>query len=261
MEQPEGEEDGLERRGDLASAGTSAHEDEKLDLFPYGRNEVLDVLVPHVTRERVKRLQGVIKQKCGSVHVLLENLESVNNGAAVLRSCDGMGLLNVHIVEQYDQNRRAFSSSISKSTDKWLTLRRGDDSERALQELKRESFYILTVFSREVGGKTVPLDAIDLPAGPGRKICVVFGNETRGPSKVFQIGADAMVHLPNVGFTPERDLSTTVAIALYYLRFRGQLTPDLTNDDELQVLYTRWIYQSAKDADELLKAANLEYAP
>ena len=60
-------------------------------------------LAPFVARERKERIVSVVERRLVGVTVLLERPYDPHNAAAVLRSCEAMGLSHVHIVPQAGQ--------------------------------------------------------------------------------------------------------------------------------------------------------------
>ena len=58
----------------------------------------MDVLRPLLTEARLAKLQNVIARRTRT-SVVLENVYQSRNASAVMRSADGLGLLDVHLIE------------------------------------------------------------------------------------------------------------------------------------------------------------------
>jgi tRNA (guanosine-2'-O-)-methyltransferase len=74
------------------------------------------------------------------ITVVLENIYQPQNASAVLRSCECLGIQDVHVIE----NRNSFNVNpeVDIGASKWLTINRYSDkndttSQEALQTFKR----------------------------------------------------------------------------------------------------------------------------
>ena len=76
-----------------------------------------DLLLP----PRKERIDRVVAQRTRTVTVVLDRLEDSFNMAAVLRTCEGMGLQDVHVIRNpeapFSPNAR-----VTQGCDKWLDL-------------------------------------------------------------------------------------------------------------------------------------------
>lgn len=84
------------------------------------------------------------------------------------------------------------------------------------------------------------------------KVCMMFGNEERGLSWALRNAADLKVYIPMSGFSQSFNISVSCAIALYHLRQKGLVVPDL-DDDQMNHLYLHWLLMSTKKAASVVK--------
>jgi len=213
------------------------------------RSQILDTFRPLTKKTRLDKMEYVLSRRCGSVHVLFENLTDPHNGAACMRTADGLGIQHIHAVESH--SHFAFNSNVSKSADKWITLHRYEHCTPALNQLKSNGF---TLIATSMDSDAQSLDEIEFNTFD--KICVMFGNETRGLSKAVLSHADYKVKLPMDGFVQSYNLSVTCAIVLYHLKKLHIIKPNLP-PNEMQTLYEKWILP--KNARTLIQSKQLDY--
>src|SRR5262245_48584466 len=95
------------------------------------------------TERRVERVQAVLRRRQPDLTIVLEDVHDPHNASAVLRSCDAVGLLRVHLVYvQEEMPRRSFSRTVSGSAAKWLQIERHRSIEACYAALRAEGFTI-----------------------------------------------------------------------------------------------------------------------
>src|SRR5580704_13021095 len=75
-------------------------------------------LVQDVRKERIEQ---VLSLRTRTLTVVLDRLEDSFNMAAVLRTCEGMGLQEVHVIES-PEARFVPHSKVTQGCDKWLDI-------------------------------------------------------------------------------------------------------------------------------------------
>lgn len=81
---------------------------------------LIEYLQAFVTPERQARIEAVLAQHTRHLTVVAEDFHSPHNASAILRTCEGLGIQDVHIVENFNpfKVRRGAASGSAK----WLTL-------------------------------------------------------------------------------------------------------------------------------------------
>ena len=177
---------------------------------------------------RKERIEQVLAHRTRTLTVVLDRLEDHFNMAAVLRTCEGLGVQEVHIVKNplvpWTPNWR-----VTQGCDKWLDLFRYEDFASCSAALKARGFQVLVSAINE-GGKSL----FDLDFSP--KVALVFGNERYGVSDEVLALADGTFWIPMFGFTQSFNISVAasacisraVAFRLEKLGKVGDLTLDET---------------------------------
>lgn len=206
----------------------------------------LEVLAPMVTEARFGRMKDVAVKRTRHLTVVLEDLYQPHNGSAVLRSCDAMGVLDVHIVEQ--RNTYRTNPDVELGTAQWLRLQRYRSTIEAYSTLRSEGYRIVGTTPHD---PTITLDEIAVADSP---VAVVFGNELDGLSPEALAGADERMVIPMLGFVESFNISVSAAIVLYTLRRRLDGVAGVTlSPAESDALVFSWLRRDVAGSDVILR--------
>lgn len=221
-------------------------------------NACAEVLRPLVTEARLAKLEAVAASRTRHISVVLENVYQSRNASAVMRSADGLGLLDVHLIE--DENAWSRNKGVAKGASQWLNLHRYlnvDDSRQACVDAVKAHGYQLVVTSPHAEGHTPHTLPLDKP------VALVMGTEFSGASDFMMEHADAFVEIPMHGFAESFNISVAAAILMNTLRHRLEHS-DLDwrlQEDERAVLHAEWIYKSVRNARGILARHGLTPPP
>jgi tRNA (guanosine-2'-O-)-methyltransferase len=173
--------------------------------------QLLAHLSQFVSDHKKTFVDKVLSLRTRHITVVLEDIYQSQNASAVVRTCECMGIQDIHIVEQlskYEINPR-----VLKGANKWMNLHRYNDrsinnTKACFDDLRKNGYMILAADPSQEG---VSIHDIDVRE---QKIALVFGNELRGLSKYGLEHADRTVRIPMYGFTESLNISVSVAICL-----------------------------------------------
>ncbi|HEU4383148.1 MAG TPA: RNA methyltransferase [Anaeromyxobacteraceae bacterium] len=199
--------------------------------------------------ERRARIDEVVAGRTRTLTVVLEAFCDPQNVNAVLRTCEAVGVQEVHVVEgpmkAYDRNKK-----ISQNADKWLEVRRWRSTAECLAHLESRGFRI---YATHLGEGAVPLRALSF-ADP---VALVFGNESRGVSEEALRGPSARFAIPMRGFVQSLNVSVAVAVALFQAVERREAERGRHGDlseDEARALKERFYLLAVKQRARIAKA-------
>ena len=159
--------------------------------------------------ERKKRIQDVLSKKQPSLTVVLENVHDPHNIMAAIRSCDAVGVLEIHIVESikatWDQSIGKRSSAGSK---KWIKVNQYSTIDQCYQQLREEGKSIFTTHLSKESKDLYDLDLV-------QPVAMVFGNEHRGLTEEAMEGADGNFIIPQMGMIQSLNISVACAVSLF----------------------------------------------
>lgn len=209
------------------------------------KKELLNYLSAVVNPERLSLFNRIIENRTNYITVVLEDIFQAQNASAVLRSCDCLGIQNVHVIE--NRNEFQVDTEVTMGSSKWLTLNRyskeKNNSLETIQHLKSAGYRIVATTPHS---NDVELPDFDVSKG---KIALVFGSELPGISEVILKEADEFLKIPMFGFTESYNISVSAAIILYHLteKMRNSQTINwqLSEDEKTEILL-QWIRNSVK---------------
>lgn len=161
-----------------------------------------DLLLP----PRKERIEQVIANRTRNLVVVLDRLEDSFNMAAVLRTCEAMGVQEIHVIRNKDVPWSP-NAKVTQGCDKWLDLTRYDDFTTCHRALKERGFSIQVSAVRE-GARSL----FDLKFD--QKVALVFGNERFGVSDEVLSLADGVFWLPMLGFTQSLNISAAASACI-----------------------------------------------
>ena len=201
--------------------------------------QLLVHLSQFVSDHKKQFIEKVLNYRTRHITVVLEDVFQSQNASAVVRTCECLGVQDVHIVEQiskYEINPR-----VLKGANKWMDLHRYNDrtannTEQCFAKLKENGYRIMVTDPSDAGS---PIDQIDIDE---QKVALVFGNELRGVSRFGLENADVRVKIPMYGFTESLNLSVSVAICLNVLITKLHRSPvaNYLSEPEKEVLQLAW---------------------
>ncbi len=210
---------------------------------------LIEYLKEFISENRWERLNKVLNQRTRHLTVVLEDIYQPHNASAVLRSCDGFGIQDVHIIE--DRNKFDASSEVTIGADQWLSQyyynQAGENNvQLCFDQLRDKGYKIIATTPHENDSNLNELN-INSP------VALVFGTELDGVSDQVKNNADGFVKIPMYGFSESFNISVSAAICLYDLttRLRSSDIDWKLSSEEKEELLLEWVKKSIKAGDKL----------
>jgi tRNA (guanosine-2'-O-)-methyltransferase len=207
----------------------------------------IDCLREFVTPERYALFCRIVQNRTRYFTAAVENIYQSHNASAVLRTCDCLGIQDVHVLEA--ANTFKVSEDVALGAEKWLTIKRYNNTGDFISELKRKNYRIVATSSHR---HACMLPDFDISRGPA---AFLFGTELQGLSEELMNEADEYLMIPMSGFTESYNISVSAAIILYTLmdklKHSGISYP--IDKGQKENLILAWLKKTVKDSDEILK--------
>ncbi len=213
----------------------------------------IDPLDAYTTPERLARIDAVLRHRIVSITTVFEDVFDPHNIAAGLRTSEGYGLHDIHVI--HNQFGMRSSSTVAKSADQWLDVRQHSSTQEAVQALKAQGFAIW------VSDLQATETLTEMPLDP--RIALVVGNAKVGISEEMRALADRRYILPMYGMVQSYNLSVALAISLEQLVPRRRAELHGWGDMSLARMWAlrqRWLEFSQRHADALRRALQQEQA-
>ena len=204
--------------------------------------KVLEHLFSFVSDHKKQKMEQVLDWR-RHVTVVLEDMFQPHNASAVLRSCDILGVQDLHVV---NRNPFVLMSGVAMGASKWLDMHRYKDIRTCIQKLKQDGYRIVATVP---GDNATPLPDLDIST----KLALFFGSEYSGLSQAMIDEADERLVIPMFGFTESFNVSVSVAICLQNIMARlhdSQIKWRLT-ESERQHLLLQMVRKAVRNAQAL----------
>ncbi len=217
-------------------------------------DKLLEHFSKFITENKKNLIEKNLPFRTRHITLVLEDIFQPHNASATLRTCECLGIQDIHIIENI--NRYKLNPNVVMGSSKWLTLHRynkeGNNTKAAILSLKEKGYKIVAT-SPHYDGKTpttLPLDS---------KSAILFGTELTGLSKEALDLADEYIQIPMFGFTESFNISVSVALVLSRLveRLHNSSVDWRLSKEELEELRLDWYRKSIKNShiieEEFLK--------
>lgn len=169
-----------------------------------------------VSARRLARMENILDQRTTFVVPVFENLYKAHNGAAVIRTCDALGINKAHFIEQ--ESEFSIYRAVSQGSHNWVEAVSHANIESCFAHLRRQG-YRLVVTSLEPDACTPDELPLDKP------LAIIFGNEKAGISAAVRNACDYSVAYPMHGFVDSFNVSVAAALILGRLLERLRTLP------------------------------------
>ncbi len=191
-----------------------------------------------MTPARYRRLRSILDRRQPDLTVLAEGLSKPHNVAAVMRTCDAVGVHEIHAISPSESFRpsRASSAGIGR----YVGVRTHADLAAAAGVLHRHGFQILAAHLTPT--------AVDYRAADyTRPTAVLLGTELDGVSPEAEALADGAVAIPMAGAVQSLNVSVAAAVILYEAQRQraaaGMYDRCRLDEDTCQRLLFEWGYR------------------
>ncbi|MFS4457777.1 TrmH family RNA methyltransferase [Bdellovibrio sp. HCB2-146] len=208
-------------------------------MFPYGPELeinthlkvnyqlVLEKIGPLLTADRRQKIERVVADRNFDTAVVLEGIYDRGNISAVMRSAEGLGFGNFHVIETQEKFKEA--NRVTQGADKWVEVKKWKQTADCVKNLKAQGYKICVT---HLDAKAKPLHEIDFSG----KVALVLGNERDGVSQEMIAAADESIIIPMTGFVQSFNISVAGALSLYHIsqdrRQRRGTNASLTEEEQ-----------------------------
>ena len=186
--------------------------------------------------ERTAKIDYAVERRQPTLTVVLENIHDPHNVNAILRSCDAVGVLKVHLV-YYIEEFPKLAHTTSSGAYKWLEYEKHTSIEACIERLHSDGFHVLAT---KLDPAAKPLYANDLT----QPTAFILGNEHRGVSERAAGLANDLLYIPMMGMAESLNVSVASAVCLFEAFRQRQGTG---------------IYETPQLSSEALRSKRLEW--
>ena len=202
-----------------------------------------------MTPERQARMAAVAARRQPDLTVFCERVHKPHNFAAILRTCDAVGIMEAHAVPP--TGGLPALNHTSQGAQRWVDVRRHPDAASGIAHLRERGFRLIAAHLTD---RAVDFRAVDYT----RPVAVVLGTEKFGVDSQVLAACDDALYIPMAGMAQSLNVSVAAAVALYHARsdrLRRQGHHADLSEAERTVLRARFCMRSVRDPEALLRRA------
>lgn len=189
---------------------------------------------------RLQRLKSVLSRRQKDLTIVADRVEKGRNLAAMVRSCDAVGIGTIYAIQPKAGYRSYMGTSAS--AQKWVDVRLSESIEVTMNTLRAEGKQIVAA---NLYGNVCDYRDIDYTA----PTAIIMGAEISGVSDYAARNADANIVLPMMGMVESLNVSVACALILNEA-FRQRQTAGMYDSvqlskDEYDSTLFRWMYPRA----------------
>ncbi len=204
---------------------------------------VVDLLGPILTESRREKIHKVIAQRNFQNAVVLDGIYDRGNISAVMRTAEGLGFGNFHVIETQERFKEA--NRVTKGADKWLEVTKWKSPREAALHLKAQGHRLIVTHLEAA----TPLQDIDFRT----PTALVLGNEKSGVSPEMLELADERVIIPMPGFVQSFNISVAGALCLYEIHRQLPATgPQNLSSEERGILQAHYFLRTLDSGKDML---------
>ncbi len=186
-----------------------------------------------MTPERLQRITEMLDKRQPELTVCMEGVHKTHNLAAVVRSCDAVGVSDVHAVWKNAQMQVRGGSAAGSQN--WVKVHNYSKTEAAIAALKKQNMQVLVT---NLSSTAVDFREIDYT----KPTAIILGQEKFGASETALALADQDIVIPMVGMVQSLNVSVACSVVLYEAQRQRQLAgmyeqPRISEERRQQVLF------------------------
>jgi len=190
---------------------------------------------------RTERIDAILLHKQPKLKLFLDDVHNSQNLSAILRSCDGVGVLDLYYSNTENRDLR-IHKTITQGAHHWVNRTRISSEERCdfLKEKQKEGFQVVVTYFSD--------DAISFrEVDYAKPSILVMGNEAKGISEEVIALADQEVMIPMTGMVQRLNVSVAAALLLYeaqrQLENAGRYTVPQLSEEKRVKIREAWLYR------------------
>jgi len=186
-----------------------------------------------MTPERLQRINTMLDKRQPDLTVCMEGVHKTHNLAAVVRTCDAVGVSDVHAVWKSEEAEVRGGSAAGSQN--WIDVHNYHQTAEAIAALKAQGMQVLVTNLSETA---VDYREVDYT----KPTAIILGQEKFGASQAALELADQDIIIPMVGMVQSLNVSVACSVVLYEAQRQRQMAgmydqPRLSNERRQRTLF------------------------
>ena len=160
-----------------------------------------------MTPERFQKIKDILIKRQPDLTVVLDNVHKPHNLAAIIRSCDAVGISDIYGISSNEQKVGINLKSASGSNH-WVNLHIHHSVPNVISELKQSGF---SIYAANGSAKAIDYRKVDYT----KPSVIVLGAELDGISPETLDAVDEVIKIPMQGMVESLNVSVANAVILF----------------------------------------------
>jgi len=202
---------------------------------------------------RYERLKQVLDQRQPDLTVLAEDVHKPHNLSAIIRTCDAVGVFDIHAVNRHSDTPTF--SQVAQGSEKWVNLYAHADIKTAIQHLQDSNH---KVYAAHLSDVAVDYRQVDYT----QPTAILLGTEKWGVTQDAADLVDGHIVIPMQGMVQSLNVSVANAVILFEAQ-RQRLEAGLYGKVRLDLpTYERTVFEwGYPDIAEMYRRQGKPYPP
>lgn len=191
-----------------------------------------------MTPERYQKFRQVLQKRQPDLTVIADELHKGRNMAAIRRTCDAMGVPEMHAIIPEGFKQKRFAGT-TQGTHKWVRLTKHRHLQDCIQSLRKQSMQVCVA---DLSEQSVDYRQVDFT----KPTAILMGAEVTGVSDAALAAADVHFHVPMLGLVESLNVSVACALilseAIRQRELAGMLDYSRYSEQEIQHFAFEWGY-------------------
>ena len=191
--------------------------------------------------ERLAKIDALLCRKQPDLQLFCDNVHMSQNISAIMRSCDGAGVLYFHYAVNDDLSLR-IHKTITQGAHRWVEHQRIDTAKKVdfLKQKKDEGYQLIVT---HLDANAIPFRQVDYT----KPTMIVMGNEKDGVSEEILALADQSVIIPMQGMVQSLNVSVASALVLFEAQRQreeaGYFNTPRLPQEEREHIKQKWLHR------------------
>lgn len=159
-----------------------------------------------MNKKRFKKIKSLLEKRQPDLSVLMDNVHKPHNLAAIARTCDAVGIYDIHATAATEKIK--ITQKTSGWVKKWVRLTQHKNTQSAIDFLKNNGFQVVAA---HLTSDSTDFRNIDFT----KKTALIMGAELEGVSEEASKLCDKCIHIPMHGMTQSLNVSVACALILF----------------------------------------------
>lgn len=159
-----------------------------------------------MTPKRFKKIKATLIQRQPDLTVLTADVHKTHNISAVIRTCDAIGIFQMHAVSPNGEIRR--HHMIAGGSRRWVDVKTHKNIDDAVQTLRNDGWLLAAAHPCANARDFREIDYT-------KKVAILLGSELDGLTLKTVQAADETIELPMEGMGASVNVSVAAAVILY----------------------------------------------